>query len=219
MWLAFTTSNLFLCRGNTNACQLGIGESLKDTSQRTPKEVVGGRTWSQITLGQSHTCALDKDTGSAYCWGYCNSGACGISLETSNAICAPTRVNTGLQFSMISAGGETTCAIRADDSTIVCWGITFKPDISLLTYVTLPTPLAGGLKFSAVSVGIYHACGISAEDSTLLCWGYNKYGKHPGGQGSPAIIALTFAAKIAFARRPAWDRGLHRQQGACPCKI
>ena len=68
------------------------------------------------------------------------------------------------RYAAVSAGGEHTCARRAD-STIECWGNNGSGQ----------TDAPEG-QFNAVSAGGEHTCARRA-DSTIACWGNNESGQ------------------------------------------
>jgi alpha-tubulin suppressor-like RCC1 family protein len=55
------------CWGDNRAGQLGDGSTAEKTEE-SPVAVTGGHTFTTISTGTSHTCALDT-TGSPWCWG------------------------------------------------------------------------------------------------------------------------------------------------------
>jgi len=63
-------------------------------------------------------------------------------------------------FGRVAAGGQHTCAIKADDSA-QCWGDDSKGQS------TVPEGLAS---VKSISAGHYHTCAIKADDS-VQCWG------------------------------------------------
>ena len=76
----------------------------------------------------------------------------------------------------IGAGGYHTCAIRASDDTLACWG-----NNGVQQFDNIP---AGA--FKAVSAGGNHTCAIWASDDTLACWGNNSAQQLTGAGGIPA---------------------------------
>ncbi|MCY4101874.1 MAG: RCC1 domain-containing protein, partial [bacterium] len=73
-------------------------------------------TYTAITAGSLHTCALDAD-GAVTCWGSNTDWLRGPTGATD----AP-----GGHFTAISAGGASSCGVRADGG-VECWG-----DLSLV---------------------------------------------------------------------------------------
>src|SRR5580704_3224609 len=97
----------------------------------------------QVTAGEDHTCALNRD-GSIACWGRNTFG------QATPAYGA---------FTSVSAGAENTCALRTD-GTIACWGGDEFGEND-------PPPGP----FKAVTVGQnYTTCAIRLDD-TVQCWG------------------------------------------------
>ncbi len=97
----------------------------------------------QVTAGEDHTCALNRD-GSIACWG----------RNTDGRATPPYGA-----FTSISAGIEHTCALRTD-GTIACWGGDEFGEAD---------PPPG--QFKAVTAGQqYTTCAIRLDD-TVQCWG------------------------------------------------
>jgi alpha-tubulin suppressor-like RCC1 family protein len=90
---------------------------------------------SVVTTGHFHDCALTGD-GTAYCWGTNTDGELGDG--STHEAAAPLRAATPRRFRSIAAGGSMdisrpgrpgevptwgfTCAVTADDGSILCWG-------------------------------------------------------------------------------------------------
>jgi hypothetical protein len=82
-----------------------------------------------IASGWSHTCALTA-TGAVECWGDNSLGQLGTGSDTGPETCLgsyacstnPTSaVGLGDGVTQISAGGNNTCAVTADQA-VKCWG-------------------------------------------------------------------------------------------------
>ena len=83
----------------------------------------------------------------------------------------------------VSAGQDHTCAIRASDSAIECWGIDeYAPDG----------------RFTAVSAGVGHTCAIRENDSAIECWGHNEYGSTDAPEGSFTAISAGWSHSCAI---------------------
>ena len=102
---------------------------------------------SQLSLGQSHSCALTKRDGKIYCWD--DNGDQQLTL--------------GSGFSQISAGGYHTCALKNEE--IVCFGNNSdgQRDSPTLSNV------------SKVASGPSHACALA--NNKISCWGKNHFGQ------------------------------------------
>jgi alpha-tubulin suppressor-like RCC1 family protein len=111
------------CWGNAFLGALGNGDNVG--SRSTPVQVVGLDSGvAAIGAGSYHTCAA-LTAGGLRCWGNNAEGQGGIgSFEPpSNVLLLPQPV-LGLAGAVkaVSAGTSHTCAIRADDDALHCWG-------------------------------------------------------------------------------------------------
>jgi len=88
-------------------------------NQTTPFAYASAPTFTSLSVGGTHACALTAD-GTAYCWGGNNAGQVGDSTTTVRA--APTKVAGGFKFVSISAGDIHTCG-RLVDNSVLCWGL------------------------------------------------------------------------------------------------
>jgi alpha-tubulin suppressor-like RCC1 family protein len=131
----------------------------------------------RISAGQLHTCALDA-RGYAYCWGLNNRGQLGNNSTVGTP--TPVRVETGLQFQMISAGSVHTCAIATGNQRVYCWGFTASGRIgngvSDRTNATTPQEVSDESGYQFIDVGGSHTCGITLSNQ-VKCWGPNDYGQ------------------------------------------
>jgi alpha-tubulin suppressor-like RCC1 family protein len=171
-----TSDGTAWCWGTNSTGALGYGISTISSiegSGWTPIRVSSGHQFSQITLGNSHTCALTAD-GSAYCWGNNGTGALGVNDLPFAA--APVAVSGGLRFSQISASYAYTCGVTMAGGAY-CWG---NNDVGQLgdgttTQRFTPVPVNGGLTFTRVSSRwadqfAATTCGLT-PGGAAYCWG------------------------------------------------
>jgi alpha-tubulin suppressor-like RCC1 family protein len=175
---ALRADSTALCWGSNAAGQLGDGTHLNGFSLQTlPVPVSGGLSFTRISAGGSHTCALTA-AGAAYCWGANAAGQLGTgavdSLEET-----PHPVAGGLAFRAITAGGSHTCALTAD-SLAYCWGNDANGQLgdsaATGTPRPAPVPVTGGLRFAGLEAGASHTCGITAA-LVIYCWGLGTQGQ------------------------------------------
>jgi alpha-tubulin suppressor-like RCC1 family protein len=84
---AEATNNRAYCWGLNAGGALGTGTSV--ARSLIPVAVAGGRSFSQVSAGQSHTCAITS-AGVAFCWGTNEVGQLGDGTTTNRNV--PTRV-------------------------------------------------------------------------------------------------------------------------------
>lgn len=175
------------CWGNGEKFQLGHG--LSDFTN-TPVQVdAPGITFSSISSGNTHTCALTT-AGDAYCWGSNSSGELGLGVTSDNEQ-APAKVvaPAGMAFVSISAGNRYTCGITTAGAAY-CWGIGEKGQLgtgnSGWDYKeTAPAEVQSlaGKRVLSISAGVFHTCAVTTEGAAY-CWGEGSYGRLGTGSGA-----------------------------------
>jgi alpha-tubulin suppressor-like RCC1 family protein len=121
---ALTSGSQVVCWGAGYYGQLGQGDMISlwpvavDTSG-----VLAGKTVTQISAGEDHTCAV-TNSGQVACWGKGSSGQLGNADNSDSSV--PVAVDTsgvlaGKIVTQISAGTKHTCALT-NDSRVACWG-------------------------------------------------------------------------------------------------
>ncbi len=175
------------CWGANGVGQLGDGTYV-DKNRPTP--VFGDEGWLTVDAGFSHTCAITASRGEIYCWGGNGAGQVGMDIEEYGfKVNTPRSLGSVINYHWkeVSAGGDHTCAITADDSykpgTLWCWGGGGKGQLGMGTVATsykveapMLLPEAAGLvnTWKHVTAGPSHTCGIKSDD-TLWCWGDNVF--------------------------------------------
>jgi alpha-tubulin suppressor-like RCC1 family protein len=103
-----------------SGCQYSrIGDSTFACSE-VPRAVQGGRHFTSIAAGESHTCGLVAG-GALYCWGD-NSVAQFGNGDRSGGSATPVPAAGSLRFRSLSASDLATCGITADTGVAYCWG-------------------------------------------------------------------------------------------------
>jgi alpha-tubulin suppressor-like RCC1 family protein len=80
--------------------------------------VGGAHTFSAITAGTTHTCAVTPD-GIGFCWGENSGGRLGDGTQIDRA--GPVPVLGGVGYATIRAGDVHTCG-RSTGGSAICWG-------------------------------------------------------------------------------------------------
>ena len=155
-------------------------------SQRSTPTLIGSGAsqirFTDISAGAAHTCAIETQTGVAYCWGNNSSGQIGDGTRTDRL--APTMVGGGgdnLHFSSISAGSTLSCGIEALSGFAYCWGTNQYGEIGDGTTSDRRVPTlvgSGSQRFRAISAtGNATTCALEAQTGLAYCWGrYVKAG-------------------------------------------
>jgi len=221
---ARTRSGQAYCWGSNSWGELGDNSRI---NRFAPVPVAqGGVVFSALTAGSGHTCGLTT-AGTAYCWGFNNTGGLGVgSTELQRS--TPTQVvDGGLRFRLLAAGNDFTCAL-AQSGRAYCWGVNGSGQLGDGTTVMRTTPTAVVQResiFTTLGAGTDHACGI-ASGGQALCWGVFGAISPPlpfpspalsTGQGLAAVSATggtTFHCGISTSGRPVcWGFDLSGQLG------
>ncbi len=171
---ALTAAGVAFCWGSNELGQLGAG--LFDDAADSPVAVATSTTFTQISSGLTHTCALTA-AGVAFCWGDNSSGQLGDANASGFQSIVPVAVAGGLRFKSISAGAFTTCGITTGGAAF-CWGDNAWWQLGNSSDFSNPAPTAvggGRTDFAAVTVGARHAC-ATATGGGAYCWGSNIFG-------------------------------------------
>ncbi len=104
------------CWGSNVSNELGNGTQVNHVT--APVQVVGGRTFLNIAVGDYHACGITAGF-ELYCWGSNTYGKLGIGSTISTT--APVLVHGNHRFFAVSAGGNHTCGIAKGEG-VFCWG-------------------------------------------------------------------------------------------------
>ncbi len=167
-----------------------------------PLLVTGGHSFSAISVGGDHVCAIQTGTGAAFCWGSANQGQLGISTRTpfltSPTAVGPPQSGAPLTFASISAGGSSTCGITTN-ALEFCWGAGFG---------STPVQPAGAVgTFKSVSVATASSCALDATGNS--CNGANS----PYVFLGPATTASHFCQIASSAITECWGTNTYGQLG------
>lgn len=190
------------CWGIDGEGELGNGSSTPGVDFDTPVLVLGGLTFSSISPGAFHTCAVAKG-GALYCWGNNSSGELGVGYNSpfGSGSNVPVRSSTGLAFVQVSSGDGYSCGVTKSGAGY-CWGANHAGQLGdgSTTNRYAPVPIAGGLSFVSVSAGAGSTCGLN-RNGRAYCWGSNSFGELGiGAAGSdPVTSPVPVSGGFTFA--------------------
>ena len=202
-----SSDSLVYCWGYNVLAALGDGTTTGRTSP-TALSSTGGwntTTWTKISAGYYHTCAIRSSDSYIFCWGDNTYNQIGDGTSTRQS--TPTALNSSggwntTAWSQISNGQFHTCAIRSSDSQIFCWGNNSNSQIGNNTNTRTRTqiwlPTSGGwynTQWSSVASGTTLSCAIRSSDSRIFCWGEGYSGAlgsgSQTGQNIPTALTST----------------------------
>jgi alpha-tubulin suppressor-like RCC1 family protein len=168
-----TAGSLF-CWGRNTDGQLG----LNDVAQRnTPIRMTAMTGWKHVTVGGTHSCGIRTGTlpEELYCWGNDLTGQVGNGSASNADVLSPALIGANGDWSMVEAGDQHTCGIRAGE--LYCWGLNSSGQLGIGSIVNQSAPARVGTyaDWTHVSGGTTHTCGI--RSGTLWCWGNNGQGQ------------------------------------------
>jgi uncharacterized protein YjdB len=161
---AITETGDAFCWGSNFYGVLGIGDTVSLIPY--PVAVAGGLTFTSITMGSLHACAL-RSGGQAYCWGNNDYGQLGAGVESN----VPIAVTGGISFASIRAGLFFTCGTDAGGIGY-CWGDNSGGQVGDSSFAfsrPAPVQVAGGLTFLAFGGGFHDNCALATAGA--YCWG------------------------------------------------
>lgn len=221
------------CWGSNAAFQLGVRETdarcgLDETPcSLVPVSVVTGRTFSSISAGASHTCAIATDSV-PFCWGKNSEGQVGAIASSSPELKIPGTAS----MIQISAGKSHSCGIRTDN-VLVCWGSNrFGAVGSGAGVGILPTVVAANQRFTQVEASDDRTCARTIS-GRVLCWGLGWSGSTENGDeftvrenatfvpGLGAMTALAVGSTAACSADASgflwcWESNLNGESGGGP---
>ena len=193
-----TAAGTAYCWGSNDSGQLGDGTSGVNwdgsANRMVPVAVSGGRAFTNLAAGGSHTCGLVSD-GTAYCWG-------------GQSTTVPEEVAGGWTYTSLVAGGNHTCGL-VSGGVPYCWGNNAYGQLGDGTSGTtgsVPTLVAGGLSFSRLVAGENFTCGL-ASNRAVYCWGRNGQGQLGDGTSGTNRSVPTLVTASARGLEAMW-RGI-----------
>ena len=180
-----------------------VGSATAGRFSATPVEIIGLSDVKALSLGEAHTCALQKN-GDAKCWGNNSLGQFGNGVEAVNRgyQLTPSTVVELDTVQSVASGYLFSCALL-EEGTAKCWGNNEFNQLgnqSATSSQRFPSFIETntGAPFAAISqlaLGYSHACALS-EAGTVHCWGDNDMGQlgigNTTASATPKQISTTY---------------------------
>ncbi|MFC4068693.1 RCC1 domain-containing protein [Actinoplanes subglobosus] len=188
------------CWGANFFGKLGNGAA-PDQSRPSAVKAPAGVSFTRLTAGDYHTCAIGSDART-YCWG--DTDAVGDGGTENRGEPVPVRTPSGVTFTQIDAGSYHTCGV-GDDSRIYCWGDNNTGQLGDGSGQDRKLPVAvkapAAVRFVAVTGGSAHTCGLS-DDHRAFCWGQGFEGRlgDSTGEDRPLPVPVLAPAGVGFTK-------------------
>ncbi|HEY6927955.1 MAG TPA: hypothetical protein VI653_31045, partial [Steroidobacteraceae bacterium] len=185
------------CWGLDDFGQLGDGNDGTGTDEGqggpfsdVPVQVIGGHVFASVSVGGSHSCALD-DHNQAWCWGWNRMGQLGNGNPAQDRSSQPVPVNSGLAFASLTAGEEHTCGVVEPQGQAYCWGGGSFGQLGVNSTAPSAAPrvVVAGLTFGGLTAGDRFTCGITTGNA-IYCWGLNDAGQLGNGTTTWSLIPV-----------------------------
>lgn len=198
---ALTADGAPFCWGSDASGERGVGGTVRTTTSH-PEPVAGGHVFDGVSAApdDTHTCAVQSDTGEVWCWGSNSDGQLGNG-STGGSSAVPVQVSgsgTTHDFVQVTAGARHTCA-RTPGGAVWCWGDAGALGAGANADSGTPvqvTDSGSPLAFSRIDAGSAHTCGVadngSGTSGEVWCWGAGGSGQLGDGNtsnaGTPVLV-------------------------------
>ena len=199
---ALTKSSQVWCWGQNEHNQLGLLATSPGLTKAAQVEVPYPQQLplthvDQITVADSHACALHRDEKTIYCWGNNDSFQLGNSSSrgTVEQVAIGSNNLTLKGVKEVRAGPDRTCIISSRDE-LFCWGNGVNGLLGNSRVSSVYPTVAKDANhevlqgLNRLSVGVDHTCFIDQRDK-LYCFGMNTYGQ----LGTNLIAAAAITAE------------------------
>ncbi|EXB88391.1 Putative serine/threonine-protein kinase-like protein [Morus notabilis] len=109
----------------------------------------GNMSMTSIFAGGSHVCGVNT-TGFLVCEGNNDSGQLNTPIGSE-----------AFEYSQLSLGANHSCAIRASNNTVVCWGGGGRFSVND----------TNGVSFELIVSSLDFTCGLTTANFSVVCWG------------------------------------------------
>ena len=202
------------CWGGNDRGQVGNGGTMRTA---VPSIVSPEVRFGAIAAGLSHSCALARGSGIAWCWGDNDQGQLGDRSIAPHA--TPVRAADGRAFTAIAVGAAHTCGLEPDGDAW-CWGSNVHGQVGggdlASPGISAPALVAGGHQWATITTGWNFTCALE-RGGRAYCWGENASGQIGNGatteSRSPAPVSGDFSF-VAIAAGNAHACGVTAQGDA-----
>lgn len=187
---------------NVYRCQYNTDTQLVPGGCQTKPEAEPANTYTAISVGKEHACAIAADQ-TLECWG----GSHGQWTDKSTNRWDTYAPPPDGRYTAVAAVDRETCAI-AVDGTIECWGESYGGIVGHVTGPSLRVPGHGRVstvpdgRYTAIagggSGGLFTFCAI-AVDGPIDCWGSSHRAKINAPEGQYTALAVTIGSPCAVA--------------------
>ncbi len=177
------------CWGSNSEGQLGQDDPFPGAGVDSPipLEVSPGETWSRVSVGQGHTCAI-RASGTLFCWGRNSLGMLGLGEGAPGQIRVPQQVGSATNWREVAAGQSHTCGVQ-EDGTLYCWGA--NDDNQLMSPasdpILSPALVAGLSPVKNLALNTFHTCAI-LNNGQARCSGRNTEGAVGNGRNEAEVL-------------------------------
>src|SRR5689334_5629285 len=165
---ALTAAGAAYCWGKNDALQNGTGNTGSGGQDLVPKIVIGGQTFTNLTLPAfgSRACGLTT-TGASYCWGDNSNGEIGDGTTAIRG--APTAAAGTNRFQVLASGTHHTCAMTSAGAAF-CWGLNQYGGLGDNSTTPRLAPIAttAGKTWTTIVTGFEHTCALAGTEA--WCW-------------------------------------------------
>jgi serine/threonine protein kinase/alpha-tubulin suppressor-like RCC1 family protein len=183
------------CWGGNDHGQIGNGGTLRTA---VPSVVSPDLRFSTIAAGLSHSCALTRGSGVAWCWGDNDQGQLGDHTIAPRA--TPVHAADGQAFTSIVVGAAHSCALQPDGDAW-CWGSNVHGQVGggdlASPGISAPTLVAGGHRWAAISAGWNFTCAVE-RGGRAYCWGDNASGELGDGTTTERRSPVAVSGDLSF---------------------
>lgn len=201
---AIDSAQRLWCWGENTFLQLGVETDETCDFNRpcstVPVEPLPGHRFRALSVGDTHSCSVTIEH-ELFCWGSNGFGRITGSTEGCTFSGCPTLPYQVGEYTVVAAGANHTCAIRADRAA-ECWGYNNGALLGLgysSTEVLPPTMLPGGVEWDTLATGRFVTCGLDTNGARY-CWGPQR-DEHLGF-GDIATTCLFFGTSHPCALTP-----------------